>query len=220
MDIALIGGHGKVALHLIPLLHAAGHHVDAVIRNPQHRDDVVDAGAQAIVADVEKMDVDALTTLLRGHDVVIWSAGAGGGDPQRTYAVDRDAAIRSIDAAARAGVGRFLMVSYFGAGPAHGVPQDNSFFAYAQAKAEADEHLRHSDLDWTILAPSSLTTDQGTGDIEISSAASPVSATSVPRSDVAAVIAAVVERPGAAGQMIEFNSGATPIEQALDALDS
>lgn len=78
MDIALIGGHGKVALHLIPLLHAAGHQVDAVIRNPQHRDDVVEAGARAVVADVEAMDTDALTDLLRGHDVVVWSAGAGG----------------------------------------------------------------------------------------------------------------------------------------------
>lgn len=217
MDIALIGGHGKVALHLIPLLNAAGHHVDAVIRNPQHRADVEQAGADAVVADVESMDTGALTDLLRGHDLVIWSAGAGGGDPQRTYAVDRDAAVRSIDAASHAGVDRYLMVSYFGAGKAHGVPSDNAFFVYAEAKAAADEHLRHSGLDWTILAPSGLTNEQATGHIEINSPEAPVAPTSVPRADVAAVIAAVVESADVAGSMIEFNSGPTPIEQALDA---
>jgi uncharacterized protein YbjT (DUF2867 family) len=214
MDIALIGGHGKVALHVIPLLHAAGHQVDAVIRNPQHRDDVVEAGARAVVADVETMDTDALADLLRGHDVVIWSAGAGGGNPQRTFAVDRDAAIRSMDAAASAGVGRYLMVSYFGAGPDHGVPADHSFYPYAEAKAEADAHLRAGDLAWTILAPSGLTDDPGTGGIEIDTG----SAATVARADVAAVIAAVVKRADLAGRTIEFNNGPTPIEQALDAI--
>ncbi|HPE13709.1 MAG: SDR family oxidoreductase [Actinobacteria bacterium] len=210
MDIALIGGHGKVALHLIPLLNAEGHHVDAVIRNPQHEPDVVDAGADAVVADVETMDTDTLADLLRGHDLVIWSAGAGGGSPQRTYAVDRDAAIRSMDAASQGGVGRYLMVSYFGAGKNHGVPIDNSFYPYAQAKAEADEHLRHSNLNWTILAPSRLTDGEATGRIEVGG-----SAGSVSRADVAAVIAAAVERPKLTGSMIKFNSGPTPIAQAL-----
>ena len=99
MDAHLIGGHGKVALHLIPLLHAAGHQVDAVIRNPQHRDDVVEAGAQAVVADVEAMDTDALTDLLRA-DVVVLVPQVPVGQPSAHAAVDRDAAIRSMAAAA------------------------------------------------------------------------------------------------------------------------
>ena len=96
--ILLIGGHGKVALLSEPMLVAAGHHVTAVIRNPRHEPAVRATGAEPLVADVETFDTEQLTNLVSGNDVVVWSAGAGGGDPERTFAVDRDAAIRSIDA--------------------------------------------------------------------------------------------------------------------------
>ena len=135
--------------------------VTSVFRNPDHTDDVCATGARPVVADIENADTDALADLLAGHDAVVFAAGAGGGDPARTYAVDRDAAIRVIDAAGQAGVRRFVMVSYFGAGPDHGVPQDNSFFPYAEAKAAADAHLRASDLDWTVLGPGRLTLEPG-----------------------------------------------------------
>ena len=90
--IAVIGGHGKVALHLGRILTERGHQVSAIVRNPTHRDDVEATGAEAVVADVEGLDVDGMAEVLAGHDAVVWSAGAGGGDPERTYAVDRDAA--------------------------------------------------------------------------------------------------------------------------------
>lgn len=209
--IVLIGGHGKVALLAEPRLVAAGHHVTAVIRNPEHEDDVAATGATALVADVESFDADQFTNLVSGNDVVIWSAGAGGGSPERTYAVDRDAAIRSIDAAVAAGVRRYVMVSYFGAGPDHGVDPGDAFFPYAEAKAAADEHLRSSGLDWTILAPSALTFDDATGRIDVDAA----DAASVSRADVAHVIAASVDEPRTAGRTISFNSGDVPIEDAV-----
>ena len=165
--IVVIGGHGKVALQLARILTERGDEVSSVFRNPDHSDDVAATGATPVVADIEQLDTDALAGLLAGHDAVVFSAGAGGGNPARTYAVDRDAAIRVIDAAARAGVRRFVMVSYFGAGPDHGVPQDNSFFAYAEAKAAADAHLRASGLDWTVLGPGRLTLEPATGRIEL-----------------------------------------------------
>ena len=154
MRIAIIGAHGKVARLLTPLLHESGHQVTAVVRNPDHVADVEADGASGRVFDIESADVDAIAELLSGHDAVVWSAGAGGGSPQRTYAVDRDAAIRSMEAATRSGVGRYVMVSYFGAGPDHGVARDNSFFAYADAKTAADAALARTDLAWTILRPS------------------------------------------------------------------
>src|SRR5690625_7874140 len=100
------------------------------------------------------LDAGGWEDLLRDKDAVIWAAGAGGGNPQRTYGVDRDAAIASMDAAGRVGARRYVMVSYFGARPDHGVAADSSFFPYAEAKAAADQHLRGTELDWTILAPS------------------------------------------------------------------
>lgn len=209
--ILLIGGHGKVALHLEPLLVGDAHDVTAVIRNADHEADVAATGARARVADVETLDDAAMTDLVRGSDVVIWAAGAGGGDPARTHAVDRDAAIRSIDAAQAAGVGRYLMLSYFGSGPDHGVDSDDPFFAYAEAKAAADVHLRASRLDWTILAPSRLTDDAGTGRVDTVATESG----SVSREDVAAVIAACVGEASTVRRTIRFNRGETPIADAV-----
>lgn len=212
--ILLIGGHGKVALLLEPLLVAAGHHVTAVVRNPAHEADVAATGATPLVADVASFDLDQLTNLVSGNDIVIWSAGAGGGSAERTYAVDRDAAIRSIDAAAAARVPRYLMVSYFGAGPDHGIDPSDSFYAYAESKAAADAHLRASALDWTILAPSSLTLAPPTGRIDVTADTS----RSVARADVAAVIAASIDEPATIRRSVRFNTGDVPIAEALQTL--
>lgn len=209
--ILLIGGHGKVALRLAPLLAGRGDDVTSVIRNPDHEAEVAATGAVPLVADIEVFDTDQLTNLVSANDAVVWSAGAGGGDADRTYAVDRDAAIRSIDAAVAAGVRRYVMVSYFGARTDHGVEPDNSFFAYAEAKAAADQHLRASGLDWTIVAPSGLTLDPPTGRIDV---AAETSAT-VSRADVAAVIDAVLQDDTTIGRTIRFNSGEVPIAEAV-----
>jgi uncharacterized protein YbjT (DUF2867 family) len=215
MRVIVIGGHGKVARKLTPLLTADGHEVTAVVRNPAHRADVESDGAKAAVADVERLDETALTELIVGHDAVVWSAGAGGGNPGRTRAVDREAAIRSMGSARRAGVDRYVMVSYFGAGPDHGVPEDDPFFPYAEAKAAADERLQDSGLSWTILRPSRLTDDPGTGRIE--TARGGAGAGSVSRDDVALVVAETLERPGLRGQVVEFNNGDVPVADALTA---
>jgi uncharacterized protein YbjT (DUF2867 family) len=212
--IVIIGGHGKVALHLARILTEQGDQVASVIRNPDHADDIVATGAHPVVADIEHLDTGALADLLAGHDAVVFSAGAGGGDAARTYAVDRDAAIRVIDAAGESGVRRFVMVSYFGAGPDHGVPEDNSFYAYAEAKAAADAHLRATDLDWTLLGPGSLTLDPATGRIAVGADAEKGS---VSREDVALVAAAALSDDSTIHRTIDFNNGDLPIPEALAA---
>jgi uncharacterized protein YbjT (DUF2867 family) len=211
--VILVGGHGKVALLAAPLLVADGHDVTSVVRNPAHVGDVEAIGATAVVLDIESATTEQLADLVRGSDVVVWSAGAGGGNPARTYAVDRDAAIRSMDATAQAGVGRYVMVSYFGAGPDHGVPQDNPFHAYAEAKSQADAHLEGTDLGWTILRPSALTLETATGHIE---AGDGVTAGRVSRDNVAHVIRAVVAHPATTSRrIIAFNDGAYAIDDVV-----
>lgn len=207
--IVVIGGHGKVALQLARILTERGDEVNSVFRNPEHSDDVAATGARPVVADIEQLDTEALGGLLAGHDAVVFSAGAGGGNPARTYAVDRDAAIRVIDAATQAGVRRFVMVSYFGAGPDHGVPQDDPFFAYADAKAAADAHLRAGDLKWTVLGPGRLTLEPATGRIAVGAGQD------VSRADVALVVAAALADDSTIGRTIEFNNGEMPIAEAL-----
>src|SRR5829696_4244485 len=165
MRVTIFGGHGKIALLLAPMLVDAGHDVTSVIRNPEHLADVEATGAVALVSSVEEADADTLVSQLTGQDAVIWSAGAGGGSPERTYAVDRDAAIRSMDAAAGAGVGRYVMVSFSGSTPEALVPEDNPFRHYQDAKIAADDHLRGTDLDWTVLGPGTLTLEPGNGSV-------------------------------------------------------
>lgn len=211
--IAIIGGHGKIARKLAKLLTGEGHEVSALIRNPDQSDDIRATGARPVIADIENLTTDEIGEVIRGHDAVVFSAGAGGGSPERTYAVDRDAAIRSIDAALKVDVPRFVMVSYFGAGPDHGVPEDNSFFAYAESKAQADAYLRKTTLLWTIVGPSTLTDEPGTGRIATKERGAERS--DVSRDDVAAVIAAVLETPSSVGTTIEFVNGQTPIAEAV-----
>ena len=213
--IAIIGGHGKVALHLASLLTARGDEVSSLIRNPDHSADVMATGAAPVVADVENLSTDQLATVLAGHDAVVWSAGAGGGSPARTYAVDRDAAIRSMDAAARAGISRYVMVSYKGSRADHGASPDDGMFAYYEAKAAADDYLRATSLNWTILGPSALTLVAATGSISVNSDSG---SGDTSRENVALVAAAVLAGDNTSGRFIEFTDGDVPISEAIAAL--
>ncbi|MFI8632325.1 NAD(P)H-binding protein [Microbacterium sp. NPDC077663] len=214
--VLIVGGHGKVALRLASLLAARGDAVTGLIRDPSQATDVASTGAVAVIGDVERLGIEELVELLRDTDAVVWSAGAGGGDPARTYAVDRDAPIRSMTAAQHAGVSRFVMVSYIGSRSDHGVPAGDPFFPYAEAKAAADDHLRTTSLDWTILGPGPLTWDEPTGLIDPASGATP-GAGRVSRGDVAAVVAAVLADASTIRRTIRFGNGLTPITQAISA---
>jgi nucleoside-diphosphate-sugar epimerase len=207
-NVIVLGGHGRVALHVARLLSEAGDSVDAVIRKPEQQDDVRATGAEPVVADIEQLDIAGLTDLLRGHDAVVWSAGAGGGSAERTWAVDRDAAIRTMHAALEADVSRYVLVSWADAGLGHGVPEDDDFFAYAEAKTVADAVLRDSALDWTVVAPSTLTDDDATGAVE---SADPSS--SIARADVAAVVVAALHDDASVGKTFRINTGNVPIAE-------
>ena len=226
MKIALVGAHGKVGRLLVPILVDHGAAVTGIVRAEEQLPLVRRLGGEPLLLDVESASVDELATALGGFDAVVWSAGAGGGNPERTYAVDRDAAGRSMDAASAAGVSRYLMVSWIGSVPDHGVDPGSSFFAYADAKLAADDHLRGTDLDWTILGPGTLTDDAPTGAIRVVGdgpdgldGADDVpdgAASQVSRADVAMVVAQAVRTPATVGRFVRFTAGDTPILEALD----
>jgi len=209
--IIIIGGHGKVALLTEEILTRRGDEVTAMIRNPDQVEAVAATGAMPLVFDIEEYDVDALAELFAGHDAIVWSAGAGSGHPVRTRAVDREAAIRSMDAAEQAGVKRYVMVSYFNSSLKHGVDPEHPFFHYAEAKAIADAYLRQTSLDWTILGPSSLIVEKASGRIDPYAAKTDV----VSRGNVAQVIAQTLLEDHTIGRTIRFNEGDVPIDVAL-----
>lgn len=210
MRIVIFGGHGRVARLLAPLLVSAGHRVESVVRDPAHIDEIEATGAAARVADLERLDTAALTDMIRECDAVIWSAGAGG-DASRTMAVDRDAAIRSIDAAVAASVPRYVMVSYTKSGRDQ-VEPDHPFGPFATAKADADAHLRGSRLNWTILGPGVLTDGPGTGMVEVGDH---VTSGDTSRANVARVALQVVGHTDLDGVTLNFRDGRTPIAEVL-----
>jgi uncharacterized protein YbjT (DUF2867 family) len=216
MRVTIFGGHGKIALLLAPMLVEAGHEVTSVVRNPDHVADVEATGAAALVASVEDADEATLVAQLVGQDAVIWSAGAGGGNPARTYAVDRDAAIRSMDAAVAAGVGRYVMVSFSGSTPDALVPEDNPFRHYQDAKIAADDHLRGAGLDWTILAPGTLTLEPGGSAVNPGARFNDGDVTS--RELVAQVALAVLDDPRSYGRTLVFGDGDVPLDAWLDSV--
>src|SRR5699024_2531265 len=110
--VVIVGGHGKIALLTAPKLTEAGYAVQSLIRNPDQSDEVAATGAQPVVLDIESADVDGLARAFTDAAAVVFSAGAGGGNPARTHAVDYEAAVRTMQAAEQAGVRRYVMVSY------------------------------------------------------------------------------------------------------------
>ncbi|GAB3190800.1 SDR family oxidoreductase [Nesterenkonia suensis] len=221
--VVILGGHGKVALLAAPKLVDAGWRVDSLIRNPEHREDVAATGATPMLLDIEHADVDQLAEAFRGADAVVFSAGAGGGDPARTQAVDRQAAVRSMDAAEQAGVTRYVMVSYVRAETdVDTLDQESSFYPYAEAKHHADAHLRSTGLDWTILGPGSLTREPATRQLQVVDGAGLVEGrhpereeVGTSRENVAEAITHVLTTGSAVRTTVNFYDGATPLDEAL-----
>jgi len=214
MRVVIAGGHGKVALLLERLLAGRGAQVVGLIRNPAQAADVQQAGAEAVVCDLEAASAGDVAALLSGATAVVFAAGAGAGSgARRKDTVDRGAARLMADAAERAGVRRFVQISSMGAGQPPRPGSDEVWAAYITAKTAAEDDLRARDLDWTILRPGHLTDAPATGRVRL--AAPPLPAGSIPRADVAAVIAALLDEPGTGHQTLELVAGDSPVAAAV-----
>ncbi|WP_405856624.1 NAD(P)H-binding protein [Streptomyces sp. NBC_00090] len=212
MRIVIAGGHGQIALRLERLLSAGGHEVAGIIRRPEQGDDLRAAGAEPVVLDLESASAEMVAAVLQGADAAVFAAGAGpGSSVDRKDTVDRAAAVLFADAAERAGVRRYVVVSSMGADAAHA--GDEVFDAYLRAKGAADDAVRsRTGLDWTILRPGSLTNDAGTGLVRLEARTGPGM---IPRDDVAAVLAELLDTPATAGLTLELTSGSTPLSVAV-----
>lgn len=212
MKVTIAGGHGKISLRLTRLLASGGNDVVGLIRNPAHAVDVRAAGGSATVCDLEQAQVGEIAAAIEGSYAVVFAAGAGpGSGAARKLTMDRDGAIKLLRAATSSAVPRYLMVS--GAGVENPPSGDDVFEVYLRAKAEADDAVQASDVEWTILRPGGLTDDAGTGNVRIEANAF---SDPVPRDDVAAVLAAVLADRKSIGRILYLSSGSTPINEALN----
>ncbi|MFD7918898.1 NAD(P)H-binding protein [Streptomyces sp. NPDC059740] len=214
MRIVIAGGHGQIALRLERLLAGRGDEVAGVVRRPEQAGDLLSAGAEPVVCDLETATAGDLTRHLEGADAAVFAAGAGpGSGVERKETVDRAAAALFADAAEAAGVRRFLVVSAMGTDREPPEGTDPVFAAYLRAKAAADEDVRsRSGLDWTILRPGRLTDEPGTGRVRL---ARSTGRSDVTRDDVAAVLLALLDEPRTAGMTLELVGGEVPVTEAV-----
>ena len=211
MDVAIAGGHGQIGRRLARLLAARGDRVRGLIRNPAHADDLRSDAAEPVVCDLESASVEEVASAVSGADAVVFAAGAGpGSGAERKLTMDRDGAVKLLEAAQSAGVPRYVIVSSVGAESPPG--GDDVFSVYLRAKAEADRALMDSDLDWTVVRPGMLTDDPGTGRVRVQEESIRAEVT---RDDVAAVLAAVVDESRAVSKVLYVVGGEEPIEDAL-----
>ncbi len=219
MHVVIAGAHGKIGLRLAALLASRGDVVTGVVRNPDHRADLEQAGAAVAVVDLESAGAGELAEHLTGADAVVFAAGAGpGSGVTRKDTVDRAAAELLAEAARLAGVRRYLLVSSTGVDETLAPGADEVWAAYVAAKKAAEEALKATDLDWTILRPGALTDDPGTGRVLL--APPPVDRAEVTRDDTAAVLAALLDAPGTIGKVLELREGDDEVHEAIAAVSA
>lgn len=212
MRVLIVGANGHIGRRLIEKISSSPHQSQAMIRNAGQARALLDLGADAtVVADLE----DDIQHALDGCDAVVFTAGSGGHTgPEKTDAIDRDGAIAVIEAACKAGIDRFVMVSSIGADHPDDGPEGLQH--YLHAKQAADAHLRESGLRFTVVRPGSLTDDDGTGAVEAAGKLNRQG--SIARADVAAALLQVLDAQNTEGKTFELLAGDMPIREAIAAL--
>ncbi|HKH17301.1 MAG TPA: SDR family oxidoreductase [Solirubrobacteraceae bacterium] len=212
MDVLIAGGHGQVARRLIRILARDGHTARGLIRNPDHAAHIEADGGVPVLCDLEH---DEVTPHVGGADAIVFAAGAGpGSGAERKRTVDLGGAVKCVDAADALGVARFVIVSSIGAHDPEAGPE--AMRPYLRAKAEADAWVSASGLDWTIVRPGSLEDGPGTGLVDASTVLGRRG--TVPREDVALVLAETLQASGTIHLTFELFTGETPAREAVQAL--
>lgn len=214
MKVLVAGAHGQVARHLVRMLAEDGHEVRGLVRKEEQLPDVEYDGAEPVLCDLEKEEVEGgVGEAVEGCDAIVFAAGAGPGSGNpRKETMDYGGAAKLIEAAEQHGVPRYLMLSSTGADDPES--RDEAMRPYLRAKARADERLEQSGLDYTIIRPGRLTDDPGTGRIDAAESLGRYA--EIPREDVARVFAAALEASNTYGKKFEILAGETPIEEAVE----
>ena len=150
--------------------------------------------------------------MMAGADAVYFVAGSRGKDLLQTDAMG---AVKTMQAAERAGIKRYIMLSsMYALQPEKWVdyPALAAITDYNIAKFFADNYLIHNtDLNYTIVQPATLTEEPATGKVTFGEGDD----TTNPIPDVAQVLATVLANDNTIGKVIMMRSGDTPIDTAV-----
>lgn len=210
MDVAVIGANGGIGRELLPRLADAGHDPIGVVRDESQFEAVRERGGEPRLGDLEKEFAPAL----QGADAVVFTAGSGGETGwDKTLLIDLWGARRSIDACVERGIDRFVMISAYQASAPLSDPIP--LRPYRIAKRSADDYLDWSSLEATILRPTTLTDEEGTGRVSAAFDYRGEDGAEIPRADVAQTVVACLAHEETIDETIRLFGGDTPIEKAI-----
>src|SRR5680860_833586 len=178
-NILVAGAHGTTGQKIVRILKdSEDFEPIAMVRAKDQVHFFKNQNVKTVVANLE----DDLSQAVKNIDKVIFAAGSGG---EKVVQVDQEGAKRLIDASKKAGIKKFVMLSSIGAGRPEKADQLKD---YLNAKHNADEHLKDSGLNYTIVRPGTLNNDKGTGKIKLEKELESVG--EIPREDVARIMVA------------------------------
>lgn len=212
MNVLVIGANGQIGRQVVGLLKESKNHTPrAMVRSEEQAGRFERDGVETIVADLEG-SVEQLTRAMVGIDAVVFVAGSGGHTgPDKTLLIDLDGAVKSMEAAEKVGIGRFILISALQAN--HRENWNETIRPYYVAKHYADRALTASDLDYTIIRPGGLMNTPGTGRV---TAAENLEGGSIPREDVAQTIVAALDEDKTVRRAFDLVTGDTSIAEALE----
>lgn len=217
MKVLVVGANGQIGKKLVSLIQQSGSfEAKAMIRKQEQASYFEKLGAETVLVDLEDT-TEKITEAAMGVDAIVFAAGSGpktGAD--KTILIDLDGAVKTIEAAKQANVKRFVLISSYDTTRKAIQEAGETMAPYVAAKHYADEWLRGTDLDYTIVHPGALTNDDATGKIE---AAETVKANEVPRDDIAHVLLACLEDSSTIGKEFQVIAGDTPVKEAIASLN-
>ncbi len=213
MNTLIIGANGQVGRILVEKMSKQqGVTPIAVIRKPEQKNFFDDLGVETRLIDLED-DIPAIEKAMDGIDAVVFTAGSGGSTgADKTMLIDLDGAVKSIEAARNQGIKRFVMVSSFDTSRAAIQEADSDFRPYVAAKHYADNVLRASDLDYTIVHPGILKSEAGSGKVTVKET---LDVAEVARENIAEVLLNVLLNDNTIGKEFQVVNGHTDVAEAI-----
>jgi putative NADH-flavin reductase len=215
MRVVVVGGGGRTGKLVVDALIRRGDTPVATIRSPRQMAELVKAGAEVLMLDLVESEFEQWVHGFRGADAIVFAAGSATGE---SSALDRKGTLRTVRAAEKAGVDRYVTIASIGASTGmklSGEWATDEMVDYYKQKRAANKLIRESTLRWTIVEPGELTDNKGTGKARISVEA--VKSASISRADVATVVVEALHQPKTAGMAFQVVRGESAIATALAA---
>ncbi len=211
MKVCVVGANGQIGKQVVELLKESSEHTPiAMVRKQEQVAHFENVGVETVLASIAD-SVDKIAEAITGFDACVFTAGSGGHTgPDQTLLIDLDGAVKTVEAAEKTGVKRFVMVSALGANQRE--KWNEAIRPYYVAKHYADRILEQSDLTYTIVRPGGLLNEEGTGKVAIGEN---LTRNTIPRADVAKVIVASLSEENTYYQSFDLVSGEIPIVDAL-----